>query len=130
MSDIIESFVEVTLPDERNFLKVKETLTRIGVGSTKSRTVYQSCHILHKKGRYYIVHFKEMFALDGKQTDIDELDIQRRNRIATLLHDWKLVTLKDPEAINGNLADMSAVLVIPFSQKSEWTLKQKYQIGK
>lgn len=130
MKDLISSFIEVTLPDERNFLKVKETLTRIGVGSAKTRTVYQSCHILHKRGKYFIVHFKEMFMLDGKQSDMDDSDIARRNRIAKLLAEWKLVDLKDPAMSDEPIADMSTVIVIPYSKKDQWTLKSKYSIGK
>ena len=129
-ASIVDTFVEVTLPESRNFLKVRETLTRMGVGSHKTKTLYQSCHILHKKGRYYIVHFKEMFLLDGKETNFVDEDRTRRNRIAHLLHEWNLVKLVDPDKTASDQADMSAVLVIPYSQKNEWTLESKYTIGK
>ena len=125
----IESLVEVTLKEPDDFLKVKETLTRIGVASKKSNTLFQSCHILHKQGKYYIVHFKELFALDGKQTDLNEDDISRRNTIAKLLAEWDLVNVVSEEQIQP--ADsMSSIKVIPFSQKTEWELVAKYNIGK
>ena len=125
----IESLIEVTLKEPDDFLKVKETLTRIGVASKKSNTLFQSCHILHKQGKYYIVHFKELFALDGKQTDLNEDDISRRNTIAKLLAEWDLVKVVDESQLDP--ADsMSSIKVIPFSQKSEWELVAKYNIGK
>ena len=125
----IESLVEVTLKEPDDFLKVKETLTRIGVASKKSNTLFQSCHILHKQGKYYIVHFKELFALDGKQTDLNEDDISRRNTIAKLLAEWDLVDVVSEQQLHP--ADsMSSIKVIPFSQKSEWELVAKYNIGK
>lgn len=125
----IESLVEITLKEPDDFLKVKETLTRIGVASKKSNTLFQSCHILHKQGKYYIVHFKELFALDGKQTDLNEDDISRRNTIAKLLAEWDLVNVVSEEQIQP--ADsMSSIKVIPFSQKTEWELVAKYNIGK
>lgn len=125
----IESLIEVTLKEPDDFLKVKETLTRIGVASKKSDTLFQSCHILHKQGKYYIVHFKELFALDGKPTDLNEDDISRRNTIAKLLAEWDLVTVVDPSQLQP--ADsMSSIKVIPFNQKSEWELVAKYNIGK
>ena len=125
----IESLVEITLNEPDDFLKVKETLTRIGVASKKSNTLFQSCHILHKQGKYYIVHFKELFALDGKQTDLNEDDISRRNTIAKLLAEWDLVSVVSEEQIHP--ADsMSSIKVIPFSQKTEWELVAKYNIGK
>ena len=125
----IESLIEVTLKEPDDFLKVKETLTRIGVASKKSNTLFQSCHILHKQGKYYIVHFKELFALDGKQTDLNEDDISRRNTIAKLLAEWDLVGVVNQEQLQP--ADsMSSIKVIPFSQKSEWELVAKYNIGK
>ena len=124
-----ESLVEITLKEPDDFLKVKETLTRIGVASKKSNTLFQSCHILHKQGKYYIVHFKELFALDGKQTDLNEDDISRRNTIAKLLAEWDLVSVVSEEQIHP--ADsMSSIKVIPFSQKTEWELVAKYNIGK
>ena len=125
----IESLVEVTLKEPDDFLKVKETLTRIGVASKKSNTLFQSCHILHKQGKYYIVHFKELFALDGKQTDLNEDDTSRRNTIAKLLAEWDLVNVVSEQQLQP--ADsMSSIKVIPFSQKSEWELVAKYNIGK
>lgn len=125
----IESLIEVTLNEPDDFLKVKETLTRIGVASKKSNTLFQSCHILHKQGKYYIVHFKELFALDGKQTDLNEDDISRRNTIAKLLAEWDLVNVVEVQQLQP--ADsMSSIKVIPFSQKTEWDLVAKYNIGK
>ena len=125
----IESLVDITLKEPDDFLKVKETLTRIGVASKKSNTLFQSCHILHKQGKYYIVHFKELFALDGKQTDLNEDDISRRNTIAKLLAEWDLVNIVSEQQIHP--ADsMSSIKVIPFSQKTEWELVAKYNIGK
>ena len=125
----IESLIEVTLKEPDDFLKVKETLTRIGVASKKSNTLFQSCHILHKQGKYYIVHFKELFALDGKQTDLNEDDISRRNTIAKLLAEWDLVSVVNEDQLQP--ADsMSSIKVIPFNQKSEWELVAKYNIGK
>ena len=125
----IESLIEVTLNEPDDFLKVKETLTRIGVASKKSNTLFQSCHILHKQGKYYIVHFKELLALDGKQTDLNEDDISRRNTIAKLLAEWDLVNVVEEQQLQP--ADsMSSIKVIPFSQKTEWDLVAKYNIGK
>ena len=125
----IESLIEVTLNEPDDFLNVKETLTRIGVASNKSNTLFQSCHILHKQGKYYIVHFKELFALDGKQTDLNEDDISRRNTIAKLLAEWDLVNVVEEQQLQP--ADsMSSIKVIPFSQKTEWDLVAKYNIGK
>ena len=125
----IESLIEVTLNEPDDFLKVKETLTRIGVASKKSNTLFQSCHILHKQGKYYIVHFKELFALDGKQTDLNEDDISRRNTIAKLLAEWDLVNVVEEQQLQP--ADsMSSIKVIPFSQKTDWDLVAKYNRGK
>jgi len=125
----IESLIEVTLKEPDDFLNVKETLTRIGVASKKSNTLFQSCHILHKQGKYYIVHFKELFALDGKPTDLNEDDISRRNTIAKLLAEWSLCSVVDVTQLQP--ADsMSSIKVIPFNQKSEWELVAKYNIGK
>ena len=125
----IESLIEVTLKEPDDFLKVKETLTRIGVASKKSDTLFQSCHILHKQGKYYIVNFKELYELDGKQTDLNEDDISRRNTIAKLLAEWDLVNVVNEEQLQP--ADsMSSIKVIPFNQKSEWELVAKYNIGK
>ena len=123
--------VEVTLSEPDDFLKVRETLTRIGVASRKEKKIYQSCHILHKQGKYYIVHFKELFALDGKNTNLSLNDIQRRNRIVQLLLDWGLVTTnsisKDKIA---DLAPLNQIKVLSFKEKNEWTLESKYNIGR
>ena len=121
--------VEVTLNQPDYFLKVRETLTRIGVASRKDKTIYQSCHILHKQGRYYIVHFKELFALDGKRANIFLNDIQRRNRITKLLQDWGLVGVVD-EAQIEDAAPLSQIKVLSYKDKHEWTLESKYNIGK
>jgi len=122
-----EDMLEVGLKEPDDFLKVRETLSRIGVASRKERTLYQSCHILHKQGRYFIVHFKELFALDGKDTNLSENDIARRNTIAKLLGDWGLVDIK------GSLepiAPLSQIKIISFKEKDEWMLETKYNIGK
>lgn len=120
--------LEVTLPIADDFLKIRETLTRIGVASRKDKTLYQSCHILHKQGRYFIVHFKELFALDGKPTDITQNDLQRRNTIARLLQDWGM--LKISGTGHDDVAPLSQIKVLPFKEKGEWILVQKYNIGK
>jgi hypothetical protein len=122
--------VEVTLKEADDFLKVRETLTRIGVASKKSETLFQSCHILHKQGKYYIVHFKELFGLDGKPTDFTNDDIARRNTIANLLAEWGLVDLVVPEKSIDPVSPLSQIKVIPFSQKGDWELVTKYNIGK
>lgn len=124
------SFVEVSLSEQDDFLKVKETLTRIGVSSRREKVLWQSCHILHKQGRYYIVHFKELFALDGKPSNISENDIQRRNTISKLLEEWGLVKILNEEAIGDNLAPLHQIKIIPFREKNEWELVAKYNIGK
>ena len=121
--------LEVTLVRPDDFLKVRETLTRIGVASRKDKVLYQSCHILHKQGRYFIVHFKELFALDGKSADLTENDLQRRNTIAKLLIDWGLVQIINPEKFT-DLAPLSQIKVIAFKDKNEWSLQTKYNIGK
>ena len=121
--------VEVNLKAPDDFLKVRETLTRIGVASRKERTLYQSCHILHKKGQYYIVHFKELFALDGKKANLSENDLQRRNRIIKLLSDWGLVEIVKESSIK-DAAPLSQIKVIAYKEKSEWALESKYNIGK
>ena len=126
----LETFIEITLQDADDFLKVKETLTRLGVASERTKTLYQSCHILHKRGQYYIVHFKELFALDGKPSSLDEEDISRRNTIANLLQDWGLLKLVDPTKSLGNVAPMRLIKVIPFKDKEKWNLVSKYKIGK
>ena len=124
-----DMMVEVYLKEPDDFLKVRETLTRIGVASRKEKKLYQSCHILHKQGRYYIVNFKELFALDGKYANITVNDIQRRNRIIRLLADWGLVTIVDENKIM-NIAPLNQIKVIAFKEKDEWILEQKYNIGK
>ena len=123
--------VEVVLNEPDDFLKVRETLTRIGVASRKERKIYQSCHILHKQGRYYIVHFKELFALDGKKANISLNDVQRRNRIVQLLVDWGLVSIstESQEKIK-DLAPLNQIKVLSFKEKGEWTLESKYNIGR
>ena len=121
--------VEVTLGEPDDFLKVRETLTRIGVASRKEKKIYQSCHILHKQGKYYIVHFKELFALDGKRANLFINDVQRRNRIAQLLSDWGLVNVVSTSAIE-DAAPLSQIKVLSYKDKSEWTLESKYNIGK
>ena len=129
MHPIIDNMVEVKLVGD-SFLKVKETLTRIGVASRKEKTLFQSSHILHKQGRYFIVHFKELFSLDGKETDFDANDIARRNTIANLLADWELIELVEPERSKDNIAPISQIKILPFKEKSEWQLVTKYNIGK
>tara|TARA_A100001234_G_scaffold189161_1_gene174652 strand:- start:47 stop:487 length:441 start_codon:yes stop_codon:yes gene_type:complete len=121
--------VEVTLNEPDDFLKVRETLTRIGVASRKEKKLYQSCHILHKQGRYYIVHFKELFALDGKHANLTVNDVQRRNRIAHLLSDWGLITVVNDESIL-DIAPLNQIKVLAYKDKSDWVLEQKYNIGK
>ncbi len=125
----IEDMLEVTIKQPDDFLKVRETLTRIGVASRKDKTLFQSCHILHKQGKYYIVHFKELFALDGKLATLSENDIQRRNTIAILLQDWALIDIVQKEKAE-NKAPLSQIKVLPFKEKKEWTLSAKYNIGK
>ena len=122
-----EPMLEVGLKEPDDFLKVRETLSRIGVASRKERKLYQSCHILHKQGRYYIVHFKELFALDGKQTNLSENDIARRNTIANLLNDWGLVNVLGN---SENVAPLSQIKVLSYREKDDWTLETKYNIGK
>lgn len=126
----LENLVEVKLKIDEDFLKVRETLTRIGVASKKEKVLYQSCHILHKQGLYYIVHFKELFALDGKPTNFSEEDIGRRNTIANLIAEWGLVTLVDPQKTKDPVAAMSQVKIIPYKEKEEWELVTKYNIGR
>ena len=122
-----EHMLEVGLKEPDDFLKVRETLSRIGVASRKERKLYQSCHILHKQGRYYIVHFKELFALDGKKTNLSENDIARRNTIANLLKDWGLINILGEVT---EVAPLSQIKVLSFNEKNEWTLETKYNIGK
>ena len=127
----IKNLVEITLSREDDFLKVRETLTRIGVASKKDRTLYQSCHILHKKGQYYVVHFKELFALDGKPTDITENDLSRRNAIVKLLEDWELVKVVRKEQIETPAPIfLSQIKILSHKEKRDWQLVPKYNIGK
>ena len=124
-----DSMVEVSLKEPDDFLKVRETLTRIGVASRKEKKLYQSCHILHKQGKYYIVHFKELFALDGKKANLSLNDVQRRNRIVQLLGDWGLVSINSKESI-ADVAPLSQIKVLAYREKGDWTLESKYNIGK
>ncbi len=124
-----DMMLEVTLKEPDDFLKVRETLTRIGVASRKERKLYQSCHILHKRGKYYIVQFKELFAFDGKNSILTENDIQRRNTIALLLQDWNLIEVVNTSLVE-NKAPLSQIKVLPFKEKSEWNMVAKYNIGK
>ena len=124
-----ESMIEVGLREPDDFLKVRETLTRIGVASRKEKKLYQSCHILHKQGKYFIVHFKELFALDGKKANLSLNDVQRRNRIVQLLGDWGLVSINSKESI-AEVAPLSQIKVLSYKEKGEWTLESKYNIGK
>ena len=124
-----EKMLEVVLNEPDDFLKVRETLTRIGVASRKEKKLYQSCHILHKQGRYYIVHFKELFALDGKRANLTINDVQRRNRIARLLSDWGLISIiKEDDSLD--IAPLNQIKVLSYKDKGEWILEQKYNIGK
>ena len=124
-----DSMIEVGLREPDDFLKVRETLTRIGVASRKEKKLYQSCHILHKQGKYYIVHFKELFALDGKKANLSINDVQRRNRIVQLLGDWGLVSINSKESI-ADVAPLSQIKVLAYREKGDWTLESKYNIGK
>ena len=126
----LSKFVEVTLEHEDDFLKVRETLTRIGVSSRKEKVLYQSCHILHKQGKYYIVHFKELFALDGKLSTITENDIQRRNAIANLLEEWGLLKIVNYDILKENMAPIHQIKIISFKEKDDWELIAKYNIDK
>lgn len=125
----LNQLVEVRLYNSEDFLKVKETLSRIGIASKKDNTLYQSCHILHKQGRYYIVHFKELFLLDGKEANISESDVGRRNRIVALLDEWELVEVVNYSMIEFNMIPIGQVKIIPFKQKLKWNLVTKYTIG-
>ena len=127
--DLVKDLVDITFPEKDDFLKIRETLSRIGVASRKEKELFQSCHILHKKGKYYIVHFKELFKLDGKPTNFDESDIARRNTIIDLLRQWNLVSIVIPTSITEPRAPLSQIKVIPYKEKSEWKLTQKYSIG-
>jgi hypothetical protein len=128
--DIVSTFVEVKLPNDEAFLKVKETLTRIGYASKKDNKLYQSCHILHKRGRYYVVHFKELFILDGKAKELSDEDRARRNTIARLLEEWNLVDIVNPEVAEDPIAPLSTIKVLSFQDKRNWVLVPKYTMGK
>jgi hypothetical protein len=127
--DLIKDLVEITFPEKDDFLKIRETLSRIGVASRKEKELFQSCHILHKRGKYYITHFKELFKLDGKPSSLEEGDIGRRNTIVTLLAQWKLVSVVNPNQIKEPTAPLSQIKIIPFKEKIEWKLTTKYSIG-
>ena len=124
-----DQMIEITFNEPDDFLKVRETLTRIGVASRKEKKIYQSCHILHKQGRYYIVHFKELFALDGKHANLTQNDVQRRNRIIQLLSDWGLITIMNVSKIT-DIAPLNQIKVLAYKEKHEWILETKYNIGK
>lgn len=126
---VVQNLVEIRLKSNDDFLKIKETLTRIGVSSKNDNKLYQSCHILHKRGKYYIVHFKELFILDGLESDIDETDIGRRNTIANLLADWGLCELVDPEKSKAPVLSLKQIKIIPHKEKQNWQLIPKYHIG-
>jgi hypothetical protein len=128
--NLVDRLVEVNLPNEESFLKVKETLTRIGIASKKEQKLYQSCHILHKQGKYYIVHFKELFMLDGKMNDFSEEDKARRNTIVALLEEWELIKTVDAGLIAEPKAPLSQIKILPYKEKGEWELIAKYSIGK
>jgi hypothetical protein len=128
--DIIDTFVEVDFNEPDDFLKIKETLTRIGVSSRKEKKLYQSCHILHKKGRYYIVHFKELFVLDGLPSDINEDDIARRNKISSLLEEWGLIEVLDKDKIKEPICEINRIKILSYKDKDDWELCPKYHIGR
>ena len=130
MNDLLDSLVEVKFAEEEDFLKIKETLTRIGVASRKEKKLYQSCHIFHKQGKYYIVHFKEMFLIDGKTSDFSEEDKGRRNKIIQLLQEWGLLKVVESDLVSDPLASMSQIKIINHKEKNEWTLEAKYNIGR
>ena len=125
----VSDLVEITFPEKDDFLKIRETLSRIGVASRKEQELFQSCHILHKRGKYYIVHFKELFKLDGKPTNIDESDIGRRNTIVSLLEQWKLLSILDKTKVESPKTPLSQIKIIPYKEKRQWKLTTKYSIG-
>jgi len=127
---IMETFLEVKLAEEEDFLKIKETLTRIGIASHKEKKLYQSCHILHNRGRYFIVHFKELFLLDGKESDFTEDDLGRRNTIASLVEQWGLFRIVDYKRFEEPKTPLNKIKVLPFKDKDEWTLVSKYTVGR
>ena len=126
--NLTDNMLEITIPEPDSFLKIKETLSRIGVASKKDAILYQSCHILHKQGRYYLVHFKELFALDGKESNISQDDIERRNAIAVLLQDWNLLKVIDINKVDRRTS-LSSIKILTYQEKSNWTLMPKYNIG-
>ena len=126
----LDSLIEVKIAEEQDFLKIKETLTRIGIASRKEKKLYQSCHILHKQGKYYIVHFKEMFAIDGKLSNFSDEDKGRRNKIIELLQDWGLLKVVEPESIKSPIALMSQIKIINHKEKNDWNLEAKYNMGR
>jgi hypothetical protein len=130
MNDFVENLIEVRIAEEEDFLKIKETLTRIGVASRKEKKLFQSCHIFHKQGKYYIVHFKEMFVIDGKPSNFSEEDKGRRNKIIELLQDWGLLKVVEPTFIKEPLASMSQIKIINHKEKNDWTLETKYNMGR
>lgn len=130
MNEILESLVEVRIAEEEDFLKIKETLTRIGVASRKDKKLYQSCHIFHKQGKYYIVHFKEMFIIDGKPSNFSDEDKGRRNKIIELLQEWGLLKVCESVKIKSPLASMNQIKILNHKEKGEWTLEAKYNIGR
>jgi hypothetical protein len=130
MNASVENMVEVKLRSAEDFLKIRETLTRIGVASRRDKVLFQSCHILHKQGRYYIVHFKELFALDGKPTNFSEEDMARRNTIANLLAEWELIDIVNTQRTNDIVAPLNQIKIIAHKEKTEWKLEAKYNIGK
>lgn len=130
MNELLDKLIEVKIGEEEDFLKIKETLTRIGVASRKENKLYQSCHIFHKQGKYYIVHFKEMFIIDGKPSNFSDEDKGRRNKIVELLQDWGLLKVVDPESIKEPLASISQIKIISHKDKSEWVLEAKYNMGR
>jgi hypothetical protein len=127
--NLVKDLVEITFPEKDDFLKIRETLTRIGVASRREQELFQSCHILHKRGKYYITHFKELFKLDGKPTSIDDSDIGRRNTIVKLLEQWKLISIVDESMVSEPIAPLSQIKIIPHKEKNEWKLTTKYSIG-
>ena len=127
--ELIESFIEVKISSSDDFLKIKETLTRMGIADRKTKTLYQSCHILHKRGKYYILHFKELFALDGRTVDFSEEDKARRNTICSMLQRWGMVSFVKPDEKLVELTDKKKLTIIPFAEKKTWSLKPKYSIG-
>ena len=130
MNDLLGDLIEVKIAEEEDFIKIKETLTRIGVASRKEKKLYQSCHIFHKQGKYYIVHFKEMFAIDGKPSNFSEEDKGRRNKIIELIQDWGLLKVVEADSIKDPLASMSQIKIINHKEKNEWTLEAKYNMGR